>query len=100
LGEVEQDDIKRIVIPYKPREPQLKIHEVVDAHRFTVGVCHRRMGKTVAALNHLIKDALENTKEAPRYGYIAPTYGQAKRVAWDYLVKYTAPLGAIANISE
>ena len=100
MGEVEQDDIKRIVIPYKPREPQLKIHEVVDAHRFTVGVCHRRMGKTVAALNHLIKDALENTKEAPRYGYIAPTYGQAKRVAWDYLVKYTAPLGAIANISE
>ena len=58
------------------------------------------MGKTVAALNHLIKDALENTKEAPRYGYIAPTYGQAKRVAWDYLVKYTTPLGAVANISE
>lgn len=89
-----------ITIPYKPRAPQLKIHEVVDAHRFTVGVCHRRMGKTVAALNHLIKDALENTKEAPRYGYIAPTYGQAKRVAWDYLVKYTTPLGAVANISE
>lgn len=89
-----------ITIPYKPRAPQLQIHEVVDAHRFTVGVCHRRMGKTVAALNHLIKDALENTKEAPRYGYIAPTYGQAKRVAWDYLVKYTTPLGAVANISE
>lgn len=100
MGEVEQDDIKRIVIPYKPREPQLKIHEVVDAHRFTVGVCHRRMGKTVAALNHLIKDALENTKESPRYGYICPTYGQAKRVAWDYLVKYTMPLGATMNISE
>lgn len=100
MGEVEQDDIKRIVIPYKPREPQLKIHEVVDAYRFTVGVCHRRMGKTVAALNHLIKNALENTKEAPRYGYICPTYGQAKRVAWDYLVKYTAPLGATMNISE
>ena len=80
-----------IVIPYKPREPQLKLHEVMDAHRFTVGVAHRRMGKTVCALNHLVKSALENEQEAPRYAYIAPTYGQAKRVAWDYLCKYVRP---------
>jgi hypothetical protein len=58
------------------------------------------MGKTVSAINHLIKDALLNQKEAPRYAYIAPTYGQAKRVAWDYLVKYAEPLGGTSNISE
>lgn len=68
--------------------------------RFGVVVAHRRMGKTVAALNHIIKEAIQNQREAPRYAYIAPTYGQAKRVAWDYLLKYTLPLQATPNISE
>lgn len=72
----------------------------MDKHRFGVVVAHRRMGKTVSAINHLIKDAVLNQKENPRYAYIAPTYGQAKRVAWDYLCKYARPLGGIANISE
>ena len=89
-----------IVIPYKPREPQLAIHEMMDKHRFGVVVAHRRMGKTVSAINHLIKDAVLCEKENPRYAYIAPTYGQAKRVAWDYLCKYVRPLGAKENISE
>lgn len=89
-----------IEIPYKPREHQLKIHELLDGKRFAVVVAHRRFGKTVAALNHLIREAVLNEKETPRYAYIAPTYGQAKRVAWDYLVKYTTPLGGTNNISE
>lgn len=89
-----------IEIPYKPREQQLAIHELMDSKRFGVVVAHRRMGKTVSAINHLIKDAVLNQKEAPRYAYIAPTYGQAKRVAWDYLVKYADPLGGTSNISE
>jgi len=102
LGEVDyaDDEIQRVVIPYKPREPQLKIHEAMDSHRFVVGVAHRRMGKTVAALNQLIKAALENEQQAPRYAYIAPTYGQAKRVAWDYLTHFVRPLNATANIAE
>ena len=89
-----------IEIPYKPREQQLAIHELMDEKRFGVVVAHRRMGKTVSAINHIIKDAILNQKEAPRYAYIAPTYGQAKRVAWDYLVKYADPLGGTSNISE
>ncbi len=89
-----------IEIAYKPREQQLAIHELMDSKRFGVVVAHRRMGKTVSAINHLIKDALLNQKEAPRYAYIAPTYGQAKRVAWDYLVKYAEPLGGSQNITE
>jgi phage terminase large subunit len=102
LGEVDyaDDEIQRVVIPYKPREPQLKIHEAMDSHRFVVGVAHRRMGKTVAALNQLIKAALENEQQAPRYAYIAPTYSQAKRVAWDYLTHFVRPLDAVANIAE
>lgn len=89
-----------LIIPYKPREHQLKVHELLEGKRFAVVVAHRRFGKTVAALNHLIREAVLNDKETPRYAYIAPTYGQAKRVAWDYLVKYTDPLGGTNNISE
>lgn len=39
-------------------------------------------------------------KENPRYAYVAPTYSQAKRVAFDYLLKFTEPLSPTANISE
>ncbi len=98
MAELKQKKVT--VIPYKPREPQLAIHKLMDAHRFAVVVAHRRMGKTVSAINHLIKDAVLNQKENPRYAYIAPTYGQAKRVAWDYLCKYVRPLGGTQNISE
>lgn len=89
-----------IVIPYAPRVQQLAIHEAMDNHRFAVAVCHRRFGKTVAAINHLIKAAMLCEKENPRYAYIAPTYSQAKRVAFDYLIKFTQPLSPVANISE
>jgi phage terminase large subunit len=89
-----------LIIPYKPREHQLRVHQLLEGKRFAVVVAHRRFGKTVAALNHIIRESLLNQKEAPRYAYIAPTYGQAKRVAWDYLVKYAEPLGGTTNISE
>lgn len=40
-------------------------------------------------------------KHNPQYGYLAPFYGQAKRVAWDYLKEYTRMLpGYKANESE
>ena len=98
MGAVEE--VQRVIIPYKPRPAQLQIHEAVDQHRFVVGVAHRRMGKTVAALNQLIKSSLENGQQSPRYAYIAPTYGQAKRVAWDYLTHFVRPLNAETNITE
>jgi hypothetical protein len=91
------DDID---LGYRPRPPQLQIHEAVNEHRFTVVVAHRRMGKTVSAILHLIDAALNNQQANPRYAYIAPTYAQAKRVAFDYLVEYTRPLGAKVNIAE
>ena len=36
-------------------------------------------------LNHLIRAALQNNLKNPRYAYIAPTYKQAKAIAFDYL---------------
>jgi hypothetical protein len=94
------EDEQKIVIPYKPRDPQKQIHEAIENNRFVVAVAHRRMGKTVAALNELIKDAMLNERPNPRYAYIAPTYSQAKRVAWDYLTHFARPLNATANIAE
>jgi len=32
---------------------------------------------------------MTNKNHAPRYAYIAPTYSQAKKIAWDYLKFYT-----------
>jgi phage terminase large subunit len=92
--------VTEIVIPYEPRVQQEEIHHAIEQHRFTVVVAHRRMGKTVSAINHLIKAAIECDKPNPRFAYIAPTYSQAKRVAWDYLLEYTRPLNATANIAE
>jgi len=63
-------------------------------------VAHRRMGKTVSAINQLVHSSLLCDKPSPRLAYIAPTYAQCKRIAWDYLLQYTRPLGAIANIAE
>jgi len=85
---------------YRPREPQKLIHQMVKDNRFTVVVAHRRMGKTVSAINQLIHSSLLCDKPNPRFAYIAATYTQAKRIAWDYLLQYTRPLGAVANIAE
>lgn len=94
------DEVKEIIIPYRPREYQLKLHEEVDAHRFTVAVAHRRFGKTVAAINHLIKAAVNCDRENARVCYVAPYFGQAKRTAWDYALHFTRPLDPKVNISE
>lgn len=90
-----------VTIPYKPRELQLAIHEQLDQKRFGAVVCHRRFGKTVLAVNHLIKAALTCEKERPRFAYIAPTYAQGKAIAWDYLKHYTNVVqGREVNESE
>lgn len=88
-----------ITIPYKPRPAFKPFHNRKE--RWAVLVVHRRGGKTVAVVNDLVKQALLCTKEAPRYGYIAPTYAQAKDVAWMYLCRFASPIpGVIISQSE
>ena len=81
-----------VVIPYRPRLVQRQIHQALQTHRFCVLVTHRQMGKTVCAVNHLIKSALLNPRAQARYFYVAPLLKQAKLIAWDYLKHYTACL--------
>lgn len=44
---------------------------------------------TVFSINEMIDRGLRNERKNPQYAYFAPFYGQAKRVAWDYLKDYT-----------
>ena len=53
--------------------------------RFNVLVCHRRFGKTFAAIGDMIDRGFRNPLKKPQYAYIAPTYAQAKKIAWDIL---------------
>lgn len=90
---------QRIVIPYKPREPFKPFHN--RKQRWAVLVCHRRAGKTVACLNDLIRRAIVENKPDGRYAYLAPHYNQAKDVAWNYLLRFTAPIPDVkTNVSE
>lgn len=81
--------MQTIQIDYTPRPLQQELHQMLDANRFNVLVCHRRFGKTVCAINHLLKRAIEEQKPNPRLAYVAPTYRQAKNVAWDYLKQFS-----------
>ena len=74
------------IIPYTPRPLQWRFHE--QRTRFCVLLCHRRFGKTVAAVNDLIRQALRSQRNDWRAAYMAPYLGQAKAVAWDYLKRY------------
>lgn len=75
--------MKEIIIPYKPHALQRQLHD--DTHRFRTMVCGRRFGKTVFAVNELLKKAI---MKKGHYWYIAPFYGQAKEIAWLLFKKY------------
>ena len=84
---------------YEPRPHAVEIHRGMDTHRFGAVVAHRRFGKTVCAVLHLVVCCLENKRAhpVPRYAFIAPFLGQAKTAAWEYLTYYTQHIpGAVA----
>lgn len=91
--------MKTRTIKYRPRKLAKAFHN--RKQRYAVIVAHRRFGKTVAAINDLIKDALTIDRKDVRVAYIAPYYRQAKAIAWDYVLQYTKDIeGAVANASE
>lgn len=91
--------VHRVTIPYRPRPLQLRVHQ--ERRRFTVLLCHRRFGKTVFAINELLKRALRAPRSQWRAGYVAPYLKQAKAVAWDYLKLFAGVVpGVRFNESE
>jgi phage terminase large subunit len=81
---------KLVQSDYQPRPQFIPFHN--RSERFAILVAHRRAGKTLGAINDLIKRAVETPRTDARYAYIAPFYAQAKDVAWSYLKHYAAPL--------
>lgn len=84
-----------IVIPYKPRDQFKPYHDRKE--RFSKIVAHRRFGKTVGCINDKIMQAVTNERQfpPPRYSYIAPTFTQAKDVAWSYVKYYCSAIPGI-----
>lgn len=59
------------------------------------------MGKTVFAVSWLIRKVLTCPLERPRAHYFAPTYRQAKSIAWDYVRAHTEHIpGMVYNKTE
>jgi phage terminase large subunit len=89
----------QVKIPYRPRELQAEMHDKLK--RWNVLVMHRRFGKTVFAVNHMIKHVLTCPLPRPRVALIAPTFTQAKRISWDYVKHYAGVIpGVTFNETE
>ncbi len=61
---------------------------------------HRRGGKTVAAINDVVRAAVTCKTRNPLFGYVAPYRMQAKSVAWSYLKYYAQPITKNVNEGE
>ena len=88
-------DGSRIILPYRPRKAFMPFHE--RTQRWACLVAHRRAGKTVAAVNDIIRAAAMYHGPNGLFGYVAPYQNQARRIAWDYFKYYAQPVIQDAN---
>lgn len=89
---------REIVIPYQAREQFRPFHN--RTQRWGCLVVHRRGGKTVAAVNDVVRAAITCKTRNPLFGYVAPYRMQAKSVAWGYLKYYAQPITKSVNEGE
>lgn len=93
---VPEDVLEDIVLDYCPLPIWRKeLHPIMDEYRFVVLVAHRRFGKTIGLVNHIVKMALECNEKMPKYAYICPWKAQAKMVAWEPLIQATKDIPGI-----
>ena len=79
----------------------MKLHKTqsevaIDTHRFRVLLCGRRWGKTTLAVQEMVANAISGNDR--NIAYIAPTYQQARDIAWNELKKITHNIAD--NINE
>jgi len=86
---------KTITTGYTPRHLQSELHYSSTQYRFLVLNLHRRFGKTVFSINDQVDCLLRCEHRQPQGAYIAPTYGSAKRVAWDIYKQYFEKLPGV-----
>lgn len=83
-----------IRVNYKPQDHQRQLH---NCNTSLVAVTGRQLGKTVCAVNELIKRAAINS--ASRNWYVTNDYRQAKRNVWAMLTSYL-PKELIKSINK
>jgi len=85
--------LPEVRIPYTPHPKQAGIHS--DPTRFKIIAAGRRFGKTVLAINELIRVALENVADpqrpTPRSWYVCDTYKHAEMIAWKEFLRFLPP---------
>jgi hypothetical protein len=97
------DAMSIVTIPYRPREAFKAFH--ARTQRWAELICHRRAGKTVAAINDLQRRCItlqlppDQAVNPPRFAFMAPTRVRAKEIAWEYLKRYSAPIPGL-KVSE
>lgn len=84
----------------KPSEEEVKLSPaqesiVRDRHRFRVLACGRRFGKTTVSIEEMYGKLLS---DSCRVCYIAPTFQQARDIAWVSILKRMKP--AILSVNE
>lgn len=77
-------------MPYEPRKAFMPFHN--RTQRWACIVAHRRAGKTVAAVNDIIRAAITYPRRTGIFGYVAPYANQARRISWDYFKYYAQPV--------
>jgi hypothetical protein len=94
--------VQTVHLPYVPRPAFLPFHN--RSKRKTVIVAHRRAGKTYSVIQDLVARALNFQKKngktgklfgKPIFAYLCPYKGQAKKVAWEYLIEFTKAIPGI-----
>ena len=91
-------DGSRVVIPYRPRKAFMPFHN--RTQRWACLVAHRRAGKTVAAVNDIIRAAITYQGDRGLFAYIAPYRSQSKAVAWQYFLEFAEPIIQSKNEQE
>jgi phage terminase large subunit len=89
---------REIQVPYRPRPHFRRLH--ASTKRWIFMCCHRRAGKTVGIANQLLRAASRNTRKwpPPRYGYVGPSFDQAKDLVWGYLKQYTENVPGVVHL--
>ena len=87
-----------IELPYEPRRAFLAFHN--RTQRWACLVAHRRAGKTVAAVNDIIRAAVTYQGPYGLFAYISPFRSQAKGIAWQYFKDFARPIIKATNEQE
>ena len=92
-SKLDHDALRRKYNGLTPRQQEIWY----DSSRFRVLCCGRRSGKSILAINELIRAAQTGYRQT--VWYVSPTYKMSKRIAWK-LLKEAVPKANILSKNE